>query len=255
MRKFFVFDIDGTLLDEGKKMPVSTRESIRRLREAGHEVGIATGRNFKSAFPVIEELELDMYIVCNGAVGFVDHEKVYETTLPREDIERLIALARENGDQLVFATVDDYRRHFEVHGEAMSKVFGDYLHLQPEWDEEFWKRDSIIQCNLFCKPEDVHLYELESVRLVSWHDYGRDIIDKGMSKAKTILQIAEDKGFAREDVVFFGDGHNDIEALQFAGLGIAMGNAADEVKRHADYVTAHVGDDGILKGLQAFGLL
>jgi len=252
MRKFFVFDIDGTLLDENKFMPKSTKESIRKLKERGHEIAIATGRNFKSALPIIEELELDTYIVCNGAVGFVDHEKVYETTLPREEIQRLIELAEENGDQLVFATVDDYRRHFEVSGESISKIFSKYM---PEWDDEFWKQESIIQINLFCKAEDAHKYEMESLRLVSWHEYGRDVIDKNMSKAKTILKIAEDKGIARENVVFFGDGHNDIEALELSGLGIAMGNATAEVKAHADFVTAHVSEDGILKGLQQYNLI
>jgi len=255
MKKFFVFDIDGTLLDENKKMPQSTKNSIRKLKELGHQIAIATGRNYKSAYPIIEELELDTYIVCNGSVGFVDHEKVYETTLPRQDLEKLIQLAQDNGDQLVFATVDDYRRHFEPHGEAMGIVFGDFLHLQPAWDETFWKQEGIIQCNLFCQPENVSKYELDSVRLVSWHEYGMDVIDKNMSKAKTILQVAKDRGIAKEDVVFFGDGHNDIEALQLSGLGIAMGNASEEVKQHADYITANASEDGIFKALQNFKFL
>ncbi|MCL1949431.1 MAG: HAD family hydrolase [Turicibacter sp.] len=255
MKKFFVFDIDGTLLDENKHLPASTKESIRKLKELGHEIAIATGRNYTSALPIIKELELDTYIVCNGGAGFIDHEKVYETLLPKEAVGELIQKASEHGASLVINTIDDHRRQFKEFSGAAKKVFQGFLHLQPEWDEEFWKHNDVIQCNLFCDPQDIPKFEIDAFRLVSWHEYGMDVIHKDMSKAKTILQIAKDKGIDQEHVVFFGDGHNDIEALALAGLGIAMGNASQQVKEHANYITAHVNEDGIFKALKHFNLI
>ena len=84
-KKLFVFDIDGTLLNSSQTVPKSTIEAIKKLRQKGHEVSIATGRTLFHAKNVIEELEFNHYIVSNGAAGFLDGEQIYKKTLrPRE---------------------------------------------------------------------------------------------------------------------------------------------------------------------------
>lgn len=255
MKKLIAFDIDGTLLIHGQEIPASTKESIRKLKEQGHEVAIATGRNYKSAIEVINELELDTYIVSNGGVGYINHEKKYHATLDKKPLKALIDLAASNGDQLMFATDSEIRRHFDQPGKAMDKIFDETIRHKPDWDQDFWEQNDIVQCMLFCRPESLASYQIDGFRLVSWHEYGFDVIDQDMSKAKTILKIAADKGIAQKDVIFFGDGHNDIEALAMAGIGVAMGNAADEVKKHADFLTDSVYDDGIYKALKKLELI
>ena len=82
-----------------------------------------------------------------------------------------------------------------------------------------------------------------------------DIIPADGGKGNAIERILERYGLSREDAIAFGDGDNDIDMLRYAHIGVAMGNAGEHVKTHADYVTACVDDDGIYKALKVYGLL
>ena len=82
-----------------------------------------------------------------------------------------------------------------------------------------------------------------------------DVIPKGVDKAKGIAAVAAHFGFGMDECMAFGDGGNDIEMLKYAGTGIAMGNASDNVKASADHVTGSVDEDGIGMALHHFGVL
>ena len=82
-----------------------------------------------------------------------------------------------------------------------------------------------------------------------------DVIPAGGSKAKGIEAVLKHIGRSKDEVVAFGDGLNDVEMLSYVGLGIAMGNANDEVKSYANHVTSSVDEKGIRRGLEHAGLL
>ncbi len=88
-----------------------------------------------------------------------------------------------------------------------------------------------------------------------WNPLFTDIVPKGSSKRVGIMKMSDYFGISEKEIIAFGDGGNDIQMLEYAGLGIAMGNAAEEVKQSADYVTSDVDEDGIAKALIHFGLL
>ena len=88
-----------------------------------------------------------------------------------------------------------------------------------------------------------------------WSPDFTDIVPKGSSKRIGIDKVIEHYSIALNETMAFGDGGNDIQMLQHAGVGIAMGNAADDVKEWADFVTDSVDDDGILKALKTLGVL
>ncbi len=90
---------------------------------------------------------------------------------------------------------------------------------------------------------------------IRWHKYSMDILPKGGSKAEGIKQMIKKLNFDLKDVYAFGDGLNDIEMIQEVGTGVVMGNASDEVKQYADFVTHDVAEEGIPYGLKKLGLL
>ena len=96
---------------------------------------------------------------------------------------------------------------------------------------------------------------LDYCEITSWHDTGIDIVAKGSGKDVGIKHFIERYGIERDDTMAFGDGENDIRMLKYAGVGVALGNAKEEVKRIADYVTADIDDDGVEKALKHFGLI
>ena len=88
-----------------------------------------------------------------------------------------------------------------------------------------------------------------------WHETFTDIIPKDGGKTAGIQAVLEHYGIKKEECMAFGDGGNDKDMLQYAGIGIAMGNATEDVKQVADYVTKDIDEDGILHGLQQFHVL
>ena len=91
---------------------------------------------------------------------------------------------------------------------------------------------------------------LKGSAFTRWHPYFLDIIGKGNTKQKGIEAICKYFNIKKEDTFAFGDGGNDISMIQYAGTGIAMGNASDDVKTAADIVTDSVDDDGIFNALK-----
>ena len=96
---------------------------------------------------------------------------------------------------------------------------------------------------------------LDECAVTSWNDTGIDIIPKNGGKVAGIRRFMLQHGIAQSEIMAFGDGENDIQMLKFAGVGIAMGNADDEVKAAADYVTDSVDENGIEKALRHFHLI
>lgn len=254
-KKFIVFDIDGTLLTTEMKILDSTKQALISLKEKGHDIGIATGRDYTTAKSIVDELEIDTYVLCNGSVGYVGHELAHEVIFSKESIVKLIEIATENNDQIVFQTVNGLKRHFEQPGESLIKAYECLGWSLPDYDGMFWSQNPIIQAMLFCKPEDLQIYTINEFRYVSWHKFGVDVIPREGSKATTVLKIAKENGFKPEDIVFFGDGMNDIELIESSGIGVAMGNAETKVKEKANLITDSCDEHGIYNALKSLLLI
>lgn len=257
-KKMFFFDIDGTLLDDEKKVLPSTKSALQRLKADGHEVSIATGRNYTMAKTVIDELEFDNYIVCNGSAGFFHNELVYEHYLDETELGELLTAADQHGHQIIYETPYELKRRHEEVAAITEDAMKSVGFSVPKYDKEFYKHHSLVQALIFYREEEKGYYEdgkYSQFKFVRWHDTGVDILPRGGSKAKTMLKVAADQGFKREDVIAFGDGLNDMELLREAGIGVAMGNALETIKLHADMVTANNNEDGIAKALKEMNFI
>lgn len=257
-KKMIFFDIDGTLLNENKEILVSTRNALKTLKENGHELAIATGRNLFLAQKVIDELEFNNYIVCNGAVGYYHHEQVFENSLDPLEYQKLLQVADENEHQIVYQSADFLRSRDRISKAPIEEAMNSIDFGVPEYDREFYQTTTLCQSLIFYSELEKHHYENDQFpkfRFVRWHDVGVDILPYDGSKANTALKIAEMKGFSIEDTIAFGDGLNDLELLTMVGTGVAMGNAVEQVKSKATYVTDHCNEDGIAKALAKLKLI
>lgn len=256
-KKLFVFDIDGTLLDDNKNLSETTKKAIKNLKKR-HEVAIATGRNRTMAMEVIKELEISNYIVCNGAAAYYQNDTIYSNSLDKRELNQLIEMADENGHQMIYETVDHLRRRNKEPNSRMKEGMHHVGFPVPEFDREYYKNQSLVQCLLFYTKEEAKLYEeniFSQFRFVRWHDYGVDVLPVDGSKYETITRLAQHIGISNQNIIAFGDGFNDLEMLRHVGTGVAMGNAKDEVKKVADIVTSSNGDDGICTALKKMNFL
>lgn len=101
-KKLIMFDIDGTLLDHESKIPASSKEAIGRLKEAGHEVAIATGRTPYFITEVREALQIDAFVCFNGQYVEVDQEVIYKNPIDKALLKRLYTVSQENNHPLVY---------------------------------------------------------------------------------------------------------------------------------------------------------
>ncbi|HZG61257.1 MAG TPA: Cof-type HAD-IIB family hydrolase [Anoxybacillus sp.] len=255
-KKIVFFDIDGTLLDENKELPDSTVQAVQALKDNGVHVAIATGRAPFMFADLRKRLGIDSYVSFNGQYVVFEGEVIYQNPLNRERLHDLKEHAHKNGHPLVFLDAETMRASMDNHP-YIHESMGSLKFTHPELDPFYYENRDIYQALLFCKPEEEHLYihEYSEFHFVRWHALSTDILPFGGSKAEGIKRMIERLGIKKEDVYAFGDGLNDIEMLSFVGTGVAMGNAREEVKEVADFVTKDVAEEGILYGLKQLQLI
>ncbi len=259
--KIIFFDVDGTLVPiHHESAPASAVKALRKLKEKGIKLIISSGRHLMD----IEVLGLpvfDGYITTNGASCMVDGKVIFKQYIPQADIERLVTYLQGSGRFPCIIETDDnaYLNYTDRYTDQLQR---DLKTRKPVLcDLDLWSektRSGVIQMLGFFdvdKEGKIMRDILPGCVTKRWCSYFTDIIQKDCDKAKGIEKILDHYHFLPEEAMAFGDGGNDLTMLQYVGVGIAMGNAADKVKAVADFVTSSVEEDGIYKGLEDYGLI
>lgn len=256
MDKIVFFDIDGTLLDHEKKLPASTKRSIKILQDNGVYVAIATGRAPFMFENLRKELNIDSFISFNGQYVVFENEIIYKNPLSKQYLRQLVDFSEQNNHSLVFMN-DRTMKANVVHDSAIEKSLESLRFGHPEYDEFFYEHKDIYQVLLFCEQNEEEIYKIKypHFHFIRWHEFSLDIIPNGGSKAEGIKKMIARLGFEMKDVYAFGDGLNDIEMLETVGNGVAMGNGHELAKKAATYETSSVEEDGIFEGLKKLGLI
>ena len=254
------FDIDGTLVSfQTHEIPPSTILALTQAKAYGHKVFIATGRPpiIITNLGAIEHL-IDGYVTTNGALCFVGKDVVSCKSIPQEEARLVVKDAQEKQYGVIVIGEKDVAI-FDPKGEV-DYIFGQQLavknlHLAKAVEEVIDQR--ILQLTPFFNKD----YERELMSRLPgctsgrWHPAFTDITAKGADKGEGLLTMAAHQGLNPQQTMAFGDGGNDSSMVRGAGIGVAMGNAIDELKEIADYVTTSVDDDGIRNALRHFGLI
>lgn len=255
-KKLIFFDIDGTLLDHDKELPGSTEKAILDLQASGHYIAIATGRA-PFMFPELrKKLSINTFVSFNGQYVEVEGEKILKNELNNQELVRLTEAAVNKDHPVVYMDHRDMKANISYHDRIKESIMS-LKFEHPAYDPSYLNGRDIYQALLFCTEEEMRPYEesFPDFDFVRWHELSTDVLPKGGSKAKGIEAIVNHLGIKNEDVYAFGDGPNDVEMLEYVNNSVAMGNASDDVKQYASFVTKDVEEDGILHGLKHFGLL
>ncbi|SFJ53836.1 Cof-type HAD-IIB family hydrolase [Thermoflavimicrobium dichotomicum] len=255
-KKIVFFDIDGTFLDDEKKILDSTKQAIQRLHEKGIYTAIATGRPPQMFDWILQEYQIRSYIAMNGQYVVFDGQEIYANPMDQDALQDLTMLAMSRGDAIGYCN----HKHVRVTEEGHPFVQASFQSLKypyPSADCQFYQHSKVFQGYLFCDEKDVQMYmdRYPDLYFFRWHEYAADILPKGCSKAVGIRKLIEIADIKLENTYAFGDGLNDLEMIEMVGKGIAMGNAVPEVKRVADVITSSNCEDGIFRGLMEVGLL
>jgi Cof subfamily protein (haloacid dehalogenase superfamily) len=255
--KAVFFDIDGTLVSfKSHTVPESARSAIARLREQGVKVFIATGRLMKHV-AIVNDIEVDGYITVNGGYCITSAgEVIFESAFPRATVERVIDLSEQYDFDLNVMTHQDM--YVSSMGERVKKI-ASMINIMPTVADvrAIAATQPVVQmCPYISRELEQEIMPLLPDCVGSrWIETFMDINLRGVDKSVGISKVMEYYGLSLREAMAFGDGGNDVPMVRDAGVGVAMGNACEELKAVADYVTLSVDDDGIEAALQHYGLI
>lgn len=255
------FDIDGTLVSfKTHTIPASTIEALRRAKQAGAGVFIATGRP-RSIIDNIASIEplIDGYITINGGYCYVGERVICCHPIPEPDIRA--AIEEINRRQLACIVVGQtdsavlncqpiveriFVRDLNVTKINFTRSVADLLAAEP-----------IMQLSLFASSDVEQEIMARMPGSISgrWHPEFTDITAARANKGEGLRTMAETMGLELSRTIAFGDGGNDLSIIRAAGIGVAMGNANAELIAAADYVTDSVDDHGIARALIRLGVI
>lgn len=256
LKKTIFFDIDGTIYDEDKNIPASTREAIAELKRRGHHVAIATGRADYMFEGLREELGIDSYVSLNGQYVVYEGKPVYKNPIVTSVLEELTLFAEKLDHPVAYTDTAGMRVNVADH-EYINTSVGSLKLVFPTHDAGYFLKNDIYQAMIFCPQESQVVYteRYPELNFIRWHPLCMDVLPGNGSKANGIAEMLKVIGVEKEEVYAFGDGLNDVEMLGYVGYGIAMGNGEKEAKAAASFITKSVREDGIYEGLKMVGLL
>lgn len=261
MRKAIFFDIDGTLWNRYCQISESTKEAVRMLREAGHLTFLCSGRSRANIRKKeLMDMGFDGVIASCGTHIDFHKETVFEVLLTETQISHLLAVAKQHEMPVV---LEGPRYIYVNEGDFLDDPYVVYLREELGEDVKPIPADSKeVEINKFsAEVGNVNLEKLAEDLGVEFHmvvhtgDKVFEVIPTGHSKATGIQKVCELFSIEQKDTYAFGDSANDLEMLQYVAHGIAMGDGDKEAMDVAEYITSGVDEDGILKGLQHYGLI
>ncbi len=270
MYKLIAIDVDGTLVTDEKKLTQKTIEVIKEALKKDIKIVISTGRSFYRLEKFIDALDLrseNQCTIClNGGIIIenLTKEVLYSKNLEAEEVEELIQLGKALRLPIMIYTKDN--QYVETIPEVVRKntenLKGMHLKVVNFNQLNFTKPQNYIYKVCFIdKPEKItEKRELISKEILEKYEITSsvpeylEIVKKGIKKSEAIKVVMEKYDIKKEEVMAIGDGENDIEMLDFAGLGIAMENASDFVKEFANDVTTSNNHDGVANAIEKYVL-
>ena len=209
----------------------------------------------RRSMPMLRAVTLDGYVMMNGQYCFDETGVFRELALPAAGMQALVDwLHTPAGQQELVCFVE---RDFSYLNRPIGPGPGPVEADTPVLDPARALTHPTYQLNAYLPPEREanFLAHCPGCVAVRWCDTFADILPAGGGKPAGLAAMLDHLGLRREESIAFGDGGNDISMLEYAGVGVAMGNALPAVKAAADYVTDSVDADGVEKALQHFGLI
>ena len=260
-------DLDGTLTNHEKVVTPKTREALLQAASQGAVIILASGRPTYGIEPVAECLELQKrggYILSYNGGNIVNAntgEKLFSQFLPDEVIPELYAYAKEHGhallgyagNEIITEMPDDQyvKEESRINKMNIRKVDNLFESLEPHPTKLLMTGDP----TLMLKAEEELVEKLgDRMDIFRSAPFFLELVPKGIDKAKSLTRLLTKINLTPADLIAFGDGYNDLSMLKLAGMGVAMENAAPEVRAEADYVTLSNEEDGVAAALAHFNM-
>lgn len=263
--KMIVLDLDGTLTNNKKEITPRTKEALMKAQAKGVKIVLASGRPTYGIMPLAEELELKknggFILAFNGGkiIDCLDCRTIFEQKLDETLVPLLYHAAKEAGMQILtyqgegIAATDKRDKYVQEEARINKMPVEEY--------DDFLQQlvYPVNKCLIVGDPAPLHQLETKLKKELEGRmdvyrsaDYFLECVPLGIDKARSLDRLITTLGITKEEVIACGDGYNDLSMINFSGLGVAMSNAADDIKAQADYVTLSNEEDGIAHVVDKF---
>ncbi len=264
MYKLVVLDIDGTLVNSDKKVTEKTKEYIKKATAKGVKFIIASGRPPYGILPIAKEIELEKiggYILAfNGGMcmNCENMEVLYETNMSSAEMPKIyeyamkhnIPLMTYNKQTMYISSEETKYTQLEARLNSLTVVKSDDFVRDITFD--FPKTLFTDEGEILEKHEPIVREMFPHLEVFRSEPFFLEVCPPNIHKATGIEKVIELLGVKQEEVIAIGDGFNDVTMIKYAGLGVAMGNAHDDIKAIANHVTLSNDEDGVAKVIEDF---
>lgn len=253
-------DLDGTLLNSSEQISAANRSAIAAALGVGIRVVLVTGRGADTPAAFAQELQLNLPIICShGALtkDFLSGKVLENIPVPLQYAVPMIEFAEAHGiDCAVY--VD----------EAFHRIEGTHTYMD-DMNGPFWRDVASFAPILTSAPTMIRFLGRDAVRAIKdkfgnlpvhfkheiWGEFEELAVTSiDATKKNALVRLCADLKIPAEHVMAVGDSRNDVPMLRWAGIGVAMANAASEVQDAADYVTSSNDEDGVARAIERFAL-
>lgn len=250
-------DLDGTLLNKRGEITVESKRGIRRILDQGMAVAIVTGRPYRFAELIRNQIDGRIKIVSfNG--NYVDFNgKIIAYSLDQKILERVMEVISGSSTEAFFKSADKVYCYNSdstmfTYDETVMKTgrYSDIDTLREELKDPLYKILLYNKDPFVLHPQKKEIVKLEDLSLESYGDIGFEILAPHRHKGTAIDEMAAFLGIGRESILSIGDGENDKGMFLSSGYKVAMGNASAEIRDLADFVTDTNDEEGVLKVLR-----
>ena len=281
--KCIASDMDGTLLNEDQKISEENRKALEAVRDMGGQVIIATGRSFKEARLVLDEINFNCPIISMNGAAVYDQKGELITSQPIsfEELDSAITFLEEAG--LYFELYTNHGVFSKNPERAIDSLVDIVLSANPEHDREDVRRRALARIeygflfetqdyHALIKEEDMQVFKIlvfslykdqlsqaahglarfDGLTITSSGKGNIEINHRGISKGNALEKLLSQYGIPLEETIAIGDNLNDVSMFEKAGLSIAMGNARDDIKRICKDTTLSNKEDGVAHAIYRY---
>lgn len=255
--RLIALDVDGTLLNDDHMITEKNKRAIAAAYRSGAAIVLCTGRSPTNTLPLLRELGLEGTVIThNGAatVRSADRAVLRQIAFSMEEVRGLVAYCRRA--DVHFDVNDTFEVYLDAIGPEEEEMYARFDIRPVRVPDVLGLSKPMVKLTLFGSEAQMEKTERDWPAIgcsLSWLRSGAhfiDVMNPAASKGQALKMLAEDWRIPREQVLAIGNYFNDIEMLEYAGLGIAMANSPEGVKRAADEETASNNDNGVYEALK-----
>ena len=266
--RLVVLDIDGTIAGQSNEVSTEVIDAIQAVKEQGMQVAIATGRMYRSALYFAQAIGADLPIICYNGAWIQDprtQERLRHLPVPINLAQELLDYCEQPerkaslevhfylDDELYVREVTEETRLYIERSRIQANAVGDLRNILGQAPTKVLAMSSQPEVAKTLLSTLQQHYSQDELYLTQSNPYFFEACHPGASKGKAVRYLVEEVlNLQAENTIAIGDNFNDLEMLQYAAVGVAMGDAPAEVQAQADWVAPNVEADGVVSTLEKF---